>query len=154
MLLRVGFTAIILGNCFWQQDLKTYLLQYFWLWNYSRNSGSKSGHPPLYRRNWIKSVQLPRIQCYSSQKFGPVCYNAWKGHTNFPLFRIKDESFFFVLAAALKQRIEKVYARGKGEKEDLNHFELLKSSAEYKKKLFQQSANEWAIEEGKPYFLY
>lgn len=57
-----------------------------------------------------------------------MCYNAWKGHTNFPLFLIKDESFFFVLAAMLKQRIEKVYARGKGEEEDLNHFELLKSS--------------------------
>jgi len=45
-----------------------------------------------------------------------VCYNAWKGHTNFPLFHIKDESFFFVLAAMLKQRIEKVYARDEGER--------------------------------------
>lgn len=94
------FTAIILGNCFWQQYLKRSLLQYFWWWNYSRNSGNKSRHPsPLYRRNQIQSVQLPRNQCYSSQKFGPVCYNAWKGHTNVPLFLIKDESFFLCFSS-------------------------------------------------------
>lgn len=42
LLLRVGFSAIVLENCLWPQYWKRSLLQYFWLWNYSRNSGSKS----------------------------------------------------------------------------------------------------------------
>lgn len=41
---------------------------------------------------------------------------------------LKMNHIFFVSAAKLKQRIEKVYARNKGEKEDLNHFGLMKSS--------------------------
>lgn len=41
LLLRVGFSAIVLGNCFWPQYLKRSLLQYFGSLNYSRNSGSK-----------------------------------------------------------------------------------------------------------------
>lgn len=63
----------------------------------------------------MKSVQPPGNQCYSSQKFGPVYYNDWKGHTNFPLFHIKNESFFFVLAAMLKQKKREGVCQRQGE---------------------------------------
>lgn len=82
-----------------------------------------------------------------------MCNNAWKGHTNFPFFCIRDESYFFVSAAKLKQNREGV-CQGQGGGGKLESFWIVEELSLIWKKILQQSANEWAIEEGKPYFLY